>query len=56
VFERRDVLMEENQMKAGTSAAGSGLGHQLAAEAEGYREGATEEAVDILNAEGGSGE
>jgi len=53
VFERRDVLMEENSAKVETSAVGSSAGPRLTAEYDGDKEGATEGAMDMLGAEGG---
>jgi len=53
VFERRDVLMEENPAKVETSAVGSSAGPRLTAEYDGDKDGATEGAMDMLGAEGG---
>jgi len=53
VFERRDVLMEENPAKVGTSAVVSSAGPRLTAEYDGDKDGATEGAMDMLGAEGG---
>jgi len=53
VFERRDVLMEENPVKVETSAVGSSAGPRLTAEYDSVKDGATEGAMDILSAEGG---
>jgi len=53
VFERRDVLMEENPSKVETSAVWSSAGPRLTAEYDGDTNGATEGAMDMLGAEGG---
>jgi len=53
VFERRDVLMEENPAKVETSAVGSSAGPRLTAEYDGDKDGATEGAMDMFCTEGG---
>jgi len=53
VFERRDVLMEENPAKVETSAVGSSAGPRLTVEYDGDKDGATEGAMDMLGVEGG---
>jgi len=53
VFERRDVLMEENPAKVETWAAGSSAGPRLTAAYDGVKDAATEGAMDMLGAECG---
>jgi len=53
VFERRDVLMEENSAKVETSAVGSSAGPRLTTEYDGDKDGATQWAMDMLGSEGG---
>ena len=53
IFERRDVLMEENPAKLEASAVGSSAGPRLTAGNDGGKEDATEGAMDMLDAERG---
>jgi len=53
VFERRDVVMEENPAKFKASAVGSSTVPRLTAGNDGGKDDATEEAVDMLDAERG---
>jgi len=53
VFERRDVVMEENPAKFKASAVGSSTGPRLTAGNDGGKDDATEEAMDMLDAERG---
>jgi len=53
VFDRRDVLMEENPTKVEDSAVGSSDAPRLTADNDGGRDDATEGAMDMLDAERG---
>jgi len=53
VFERRDVLMEENPAKVETSAVGPSAGPRLTAEADADSVDGAEAEMDMLDAEGG---
>jgi len=53
VFERRDVLMEENPAKVEASAVGSSVGPRLTSGYDGDKDDATEGAMDMLDAERG---
>jgi len=53
VFDGRDVLMEENPTKVEASAVGSSDAPRLTADNDGGRDGATEGAMDMLDAERG---
>ena len=56
VFERRDVLMEENSAKIETSAVGPSVGPRLTAEADADSVDGTEGEMDVLDAKGGRGD
>ena len=56
VFERRDVLMEENPTKAGTSPVDSSAGPQLTMTEDSDNKGDMDGEMDMLDAEGGGGE
>jgi len=56
VFERRDVLMEENPAQVETSAVGSSAGPRLTAEADADSVDGTEGEMGMLDAEGGRGD
>jgi len=51
VFERRDVLMEENPPKVEESAVGPSAAPRLTADNDGGKDDATEGAMDMLDAE-----
>jgi len=56
VFERRDVLMEENPAKVETSAVGPSVVPRLTAEADADSVDGAEAEMDMLDAEGGRGD